>query len=108
MSIVGWLEELSSTDVKGTDGGDVSDSEDSEGVGGVERCFLKAHHDAKLWLPGDKNAAHGGRWMRIVPEAVYWIGGFGNRHWIGWFDVEEWRGVRRGEWEGVRLPGEKE
>ena len=92
VSVVGWLEELSAEDVE---------------EAGVKECFLKAHHDAKLWLPGDKNAAHGGRWMRIVPEAVYWIGGFGNRHWIGWFDVEEWRGVKREEWEGVRLPGEK-
>ena len=92
VSIVGWLEELSEKEVR---------------EGRIEECFLEAHHDAKLWLPGDGAAAHSGHWMRVVVEEVYWIGGFGNAHWIGWFDVEEWRAVTRKEWEGVRLPGEE-
>jgi hypothetical protein len=39
---------------------------------------------------------------------VYWVGGFGDRNFIGWIPVEEWRAVRREEWEDVRLPGEGE
>lgn len=36
------------------------------------------------------------------------MGGFGDRNYIGWIPVEEWRGVSKGEWESVRLPGEGE
>lgn len=74
---------------------------------GLVNCFLRAHPDARLWLPGDKHAAHPGRWVRMVVEEVYWMGGFGDRHWIGWFDIQEWRNVERKEWEAVRLPGEQ-
>lgn len=74
----------------------------------MEECFLKAHADAKAWLPGDEGAAHAGKWMRLRVREVYWIGGFGDRAWIGWFDAEEWRGVGEEEWRKVRLPGEEE
>ena len=40
-------------------------------------------------------------------QEVYWIGGFGDRNFIGWFDPEEWKGVGREDWERVRLPGEE-
>lgn len=43
----------------------------------------------------------------MVVNEVYWIGGFGDRAYIGWIPVEEWRNVTRGEWEAVRLPGEE-
>ena len=35
------------------------------------------------------------------------IGGFGDRAYIGWIPVEEWKNVTRKEWEDIRLPGEK-
>lgn len=73
----------------------------------VVTCFTDAHADAKWWLPGSKNAAHQGLWMRMVVEQVYWIGGFGDRAFIGWFEPEVWRGVTVEEWQAVRLPGEK-
>lgn len=75
---------------------------------GLQRCYLRGHPDARLWLPGDRHAAHGGRWVRLVVQEVYWMGGFGDRHWIGWFDREEWAGVTEREWRAVRLPGEKD
>ena len=71
-------------------------------------CFVALHKDSRLWLPGSKSTPHEGVWMRMVVQEVYWIGGFGDRNFIGWFDIGEWRGVVRGEWEGVRLPGEEE
>jgi hypothetical protein len=69
------------------------------------KCFTKAHPDAKYWLPG--NSIHESEWVRLVVQNVYWIGGFGDRAYIGWISAEEWRNVTKKEWEGVRLPGEK-
>lgn len=66
---------------------------------------MEKHRDAKFWLPG--NRIHASEWVRFVVREVYWIGGFGDRAYIGWIPVEEWQGVTRGEWEGFRLPGEK-
>ncbi|EXJ62850.1 hypothetical protein A1O7_03291 [Cladophialophora yegresii CBS 114405] len=74
----------------------------------LESCFLKKHRDSVMWLPGRKWAAHEGVWTRLVVQEAYWIGGFGDKNYIGWLDPEEWRAVRREEWEDVRLPGEKE
>jgi len=71
----------------------------------LRTCFTMTHPDAKYWLPG--NSIHESEWMRLVVQEVYWIGGFGDRAYIGWIPVEEWRNVTRKEWEGVRLPGEK-
>lgn len=73
----------------------------------VVSCFTGVHGDSRWWLPGDKGAAHQGLWMRLVVEQVYWIGGFGDRAFIGWFDPEVWRAVTVEDWEAVRLPGEK-
>ncbi|KAI8934675.1 hypothetical protein NX059_008366 [Plenodomus lindquistii] len=72
---------------------------------GVTACYVKKHPDAAWWLPG--NRIHTSKWVRLVVEEVYWIGGFGDRAYIGWIPVEEWRGVTEEEIEGVRLPGEK-
>lgn len=71
----------------------------------LAKCFTNVHPDAKYWLPG--NRIHESEWVRLVVTDVYWIGGFGDRAYIGWIPVEEWRNVTREEWEGIRLPGEK-
>ncbi|KAK3393097.1 pyridoxamine 5'-phosphate oxidase-domain-containing protein [Podospora didyma] len=68
-------------------------------------CFVKTHPDARYWLPG--NRIHESHFVRLVVEQVYWIGGFGDRAYIGWIPVEEWNNVRRAEWESITLPGEK-
>ncbi|KAK5090002.1 hypothetical protein LTR05_000171 [Lithohypha guttulata] len=92
-SLIGYLEEMTKEEVE---------------KAGVVKCFTGLHGDSRWWLPGDKSAAHAGVWMRMVVEQVYWIGGFGDRAFIGWFDPEVWRGVRTEEWKAVRLPGEKD
>jgi hypothetical protein len=71
----------------------------------LAKCFTEVHKDAKYWLPG--NPIHTSEWVRLVVQDVYWIGGFGDRAYIGWIPLEEWKNVTRGEWEDVRLPGEK-
>lgn len=71
----------------------------------IGSCFVEIHQDAKYWLPG--NSIHESEFVRLVVTAVYWIGGFGDRAYIGWIPIEEWKNVTKKEWEGVRLPGEK-
>ena len=68
-------------------------------------CFVKSHPDARYWLPG--NRIHDAHFVRLVVDQVYWVGGFGDRAFIGWIPVEEWNKVTREEWEDIRLPGEK-
>jgi len=68
-------------------------------------CFVKTHPDAVAWLPG--NRIHESHWVRLVVEQVYWIGGFGDRAYIGWIPIEDWRNVTTTEVERIRLPGEK-
>jgi len=89
-SLLGYLESIPQEEVTAKD---------------IDTCFTKVHRDAKFWLPGNK--IHASEWVRLVVTDVYWIGGFGDRAYIGWIPVEEWRNVTRGELDGVRLPGEK-
>jgi len=72
---------------------------------GLKECFVKTHQDAKYWLPG--NRIHTSEWTRLVVTQIYWVGGFGDRAYIGWIPVEEYANVTKEEWESVRLPGEK-
>ncbi|KAI1120791.1 pyridoxamine 5'-phosphate oxidase-domain-containing protein [Nemania abortiva] len=71
----------------------------------LAECFVKKHPDAKYWLPG--NRIHESEFVRLVVQQVYWVGGFGDRAYIGWIPVDQWKSVTREEWEGVSLPGEK-
>lgn len=71
----------------------------------ISSCYTKAHPDARYWLPG--NRIHTSYFARLVVDQIYWVGGFGDRAYIGWIPVEEWNKVTREEWEAVRLPGEK-
>ncbi|SPO00032.1 uncharacterized protein DNG_02884 [Cephalotrichum gorgonifer] len=77
------------------------------GVPGLElaACFVAKHPDAKYWLPG--NAIHKSSWARLVVTQVYWVGGFGDRAYIGWIPIEEWQSVTKEEWSSITLPGEK-
>ncbi|PHH66361.1 hypothetical protein CDD81_7416 [Ophiocordyceps australis] len=90
-SLFGHLEPLNATSSSAAD---------------VTVCYTGKHPDAKYWLPGNK--IHNSEWMRFVVTHVYWIGGFGNRAYIGWIPVDEWKSVTRKEWEAIELPGEKE
>lgn len=88
-SLVGYLEELSEDEVKHQ---------------GVAACFVKYHPDAAGWLPG--NRIHESKWVRLVVQEVYWIGGFGDRAYIGWIPLNEWQSVTQEEIQKCRLPGE--
>ncbi|EFW99091.1 hypothetical protein CMQ_5512 [Grosmannia clavigera kw1407] len=89
-SLLGYLEPITGQDEPTSD---------------LAACFVKTHPDARWWLPG--NSIHKSEWLRLVVTNVYWIGGFGDRAYIGWIPVDEWHNVSRADWEKVRLPGEK-
>jgi hypothetical protein len=89
-SLLGHLESISEKDVKD---------------GKVAECFVKAHPDAKYWLPG--NRIHRSEWVRLVVDGLYWVGGFGDRAYIGWIDKEDYANVTEEEWKSARLQGEK-
>lgn len=72
---------------------------------GVEGCFLARHEDAKWWVPG--NSIHESWWGRLRVRGVYWIGGFGDRAFIGWIPEGEWAGVTEEEVARARLVGEE-
>ncbi|KAI4725352.1 hypothetical protein E4T49_06929 [Aureobasidium sp. EXF-10728] len=89
-SLVGHLEDI--------------DDADASKVG-LATCFVKNHPDAVAWLPG--NRIHTSRWVRLVVEDIYWIGGFGDRAYIGWIPLEAYQNVTQQEIDGCKLPGEK-
>ncbi|KAG9237046.1 pyridoxamine 5'-phosphate oxidase-domain-containing protein [Amylocarpus encephaloides] len=87
-SLLGYLEKVEDADTEG-----------------LKKCFVDTHPDSKYWLPG--NRIHTSEWARFVVQDVYWVGGFGDRAYIGWIDAVDWKNVTKKEWEDVRLPGEK-
>lgn len=89
-SLIGYLEKMDQND---------------ETSKKMASCYTAKHSDAKYWLPGNK--IHSSEWARMVVTSVYWIGGFGDRAYIGWIPIEEWNKVSKDEWEAIQLPGEK-
>ncbi|KAI4604184.1 hypothetical protein KJ359_000314 [Pestalotiopsis sp. 9143b] len=85
-SMIGYLEKLPTT-------------------ASLSKCFVDTHPDAKYWLPG--NRIHEAEFVRLVVQQIYWVGGFGDRAYIGWLSPDDWKNITREEWEDVRLPGEK-
>lgn len=72
---------------------------------GIKLCFLKRHPDADAWTPG--NQIHESWWGTLVVERIYWIGGFGDRAYIGWIPKEIYQTVTQAEVEHARLVGEE-
>lgn len=70
----------------------------------LKACYTAKHPDSRYWLPGNK--IHTSQWTRMVVTKVYWVGGFGDRAYIGWIPVEEWNRVTEEEWRAIKLPGE--
>lgn len=89
-SLIGHLESISAEEAKSK---------------GFATCFVKSHPDSVAWLPG--NRIHESHWVRLVVEHVYWIGGFGDRAYIGWIPTDVWKNVTMDEIDNCKLPGEK-
>lgn len=55
------------------------------------RCFTRRHPDAHRWLPGHKNPiVHDTIWVEFNVESLYFIGGYGDRSYIGTIDGDEY------------------
>lgn len=52
----------------------------------LETCFIKKHPDAKAWLPSAIASPHKTHWTKFVVDDIYFIGGFGDRAYIGNID----------------------
>ena len=94
-SLLGYVEQI--------EGGD--DLNKGQTGARLASCFTKTHPDARFWLPGSR--VHESHFVRLVVQQIYWIGGFGDRAYIGWIPLEEWQKVKREDWEAIRLPGEE-
>ncbi|KAG0043191.1 hypothetical protein BGZ83_011720 [Gryganskiella cystojenkinii] len=51
----------------------------------AEACFVAKHPEAKWWLPGA--GFHDFKWYNMAIDEIYYVGGFGGIHYIGWIDV---------------------
>ncbi|CAB4436059.1 unnamed protein product [Rhizophagus irregularis] len=54
-------------------------------VANVQKCFLDKHPRARGWLPG---GGHMFYFYRFIVHDIYFVGGFGNEHYIGYIDSE--------------------
>ncbi|GME95537.1 unnamed protein product [[Candida] boidinii] len=54
----------------------------------LRECFSKRHHDSVFWFPGSE--VHSSHWTKFEVEEVYFVGGFGDRAYIGEIPVEEY------------------
>lgn len=63
---------------------------DPESSRRMSQCYLHHHPDASHWAPGSKASPHVPFWATFVVNRVYWVGGFGDEHYIGWFDQSDW------------------
>ncbi|KAI9062874.1 hypothetical protein FKP32DRAFT_1612125 [Trametes sanguinea] len=53
----------------------------------IQACYLDHHPDARWWLPGPREP-HVAYWARFDPHSVYFVGGFGDKHYIGYIPLD--------------------
>jgi hypothetical protein len=86
--------------------GTLEDITDEEAhAAGIKTCFSKYHPDSVVWQPG--NRIHEARWVRFVTKEIYWLGGFGDRAYIGWIPLDVWQDITEEEIKNAKLEGEK-
>ncbi|KAF9820389.1 hypothetical protein IEO21_01398 [Rhodonia placenta] len=59
-------------------------------VAAIQKCYLKQHPDARHWLPGPREP-HIAYWARFDPHTIYYVGGFGSEHYIGYIPLEAYQ-----------------
>ncbi|KAF8316478.1 pyridoxamine 5'-phosphate oxidase-domain-containing protein [Cantharellus anzutake] len=53
----------------------------------LEECYVDRHPDATSWIPG-KSPFQDVQWARFDPSIIYYVGGFGGVHYIGWIPLD--------------------
>lgn len=56
----------------------------------VQNCFLNRHPDAKWWLP-EHSLVHDSYWAKFNITGIHFIGGFGDRAYIGDIPLDVYR-----------------
>ncbi|KAG8898228.1 hypothetical protein FRC01_010984 [Tulasnella sp. 417] len=75
----------------------------------LRKCYLKSHPDA-WWTPGSHGeGVHGATWARFDPQTIYFVGGFGGAHYIGYIPIDLYRSAvpKTGSFERFRIEAEK-
>ncbi|WWC62877.1 uncharacterized protein I303_105475 [Kwoniella dejecticola CBS 10117] len=54
----------------------------------LSKCYTKHHPDAQYWLPGTPDSPHFSLWARLDIDSIYYVGGFGDTHYIGSIPVD--------------------
>ncbi|TFY69159.1 hypothetical protein EVJ58_g579 [Rhodofomes roseus] len=53
----------------------------------MKACYVAKHPDARRWVPGPREP-HVAFWARFDPQTIYYVGGFGGLHYIGYIPLE--------------------
>ncbi|KAK8858855.1 hypothetical protein IAR55_003085 [Kwoniella newhampshirensis] len=51
-------------------------------------CYTRYHPDARWWLPDTVGSPHTSVWARMDVDDIYYVGGFGDTHYIGHIPVD--------------------
>ncbi|KAI0630380.1 pyridoxamine 5'-phosphate oxidase-domain-containing protein [Trametes polyzona] len=62
----------------------------------IQACYIAQHPDARWWLPGPREP-HVAYWARFDPHTVYFVGGFGDEHYIGYVPLELYQNALAGD-----------
>jgi len=60
----------------------------------IKDCFVAKHSDARAWLPDGKTPFHDFHFYRLRVKGIYYVGGFGGLHYIGWVPEETYHAAR--------------
>lgn len=66
----------------------------------IEACYIAQHPDARHWLPGP-HEPHIAYWARFDPHSVYFVGGFGSSHYIGYIPLDMYQRAALASEQGV-------
>ncbi|KAF0533468.1 pyridoxamine 5-phosphate oxidase-domain-containing protein [Gigaspora margarita] len=59
----------------------------------VQECFLKKHPRARDWIPG---RGHDFNFYRLKVVDIYFVGGFGDKRYIGYIDLTYYKSAQVG------------
>jgi len=66
------------------------DLQSAPDVDAIQACYVAKHPDARRWLPGP-NEPHIAYWARFDPHTIYYVGGFGSEHFIGYIPLDAYQ-----------------
>ncbi|KAI0358468.1 hypothetical protein OH77DRAFT_1184802 [Trametes cingulata] len=77
---------------------------DTPDLANIQACYIAHHPDARWWLPGPREP-HVAYWARFDPHTVYFVGGFGDEHYIGYIPLEMYQTALSSDGAGLNVAG---